>query len=120
MNKELEETALIGLSAILNAIDTLSPIELQHENKTTLKLILFNEIDKETAEERLEEFCSDPVGLSLRYGLQRLGRLASKSLTLEEMHGVLEAAAGTRPRLTDIVDKWWDGICCKCGNVWAS
>jgi hypothetical protein len=72
-------------------------------------------------DEELLPFVRDPVGAALRLGIRRLGEIAAKFLTIDQMADVAEEAAaqcGDQGVREVIVDKAWDGLRDKVGSYW--
>jgi hypothetical protein len=72
-------------------------------------------------EEDLLPFVRDPVGTALRLGIRRLGEIAAKFMTIEEMVRVAEEAAAQcgDPGIREvIVDTLWDGLRDRNGQCW--
>jgi hypothetical protein len=66
-------------------------------------------------------FVRDPVGAALRLGIRRLGEIASRFMTIDEMAEVAEQAAAQcgDPGVREvIVDKQWDGLRDRNGDCW--
>ena len=73
-------------------------------------------------DERLLPLVRDRVGMALRLGIRRLGEIAAKFMTIDEMAEAAEEAArqsGDPGVRGVIVDKQWDGLRDKEGN-WCS
>jgi hypothetical protein len=72
-------------------------------------------------EERLLPFVRDPVGTALRLGIRRLGEIASEFMAIEEMTDVAKEAAAQSgdPGVREvIVDKQWNGLRDRNGDIW--
>jgi hypothetical protein len=71
--------------------------------------------------EELLPFIRDPIEAALRLGIRRLGEIASKFMTIDQMEELLKEAAaecGDQGVREVIVDKLWDGLRDHKGNYW--
>jgi hypothetical protein len=74
-------------------------------------------------EEALLPFVRDPVGTALRLGIRRLGEIAAKFMTIDQMEELLKEAAaecGDQGVREVIVDKLWDGLRDRNGDCWTA
>jgi hypothetical protein len=77
---------------------------------------LLSEVDEE-----LLPFIRDPVEAALRLGIRRLGKIAAKFLTIDQMAELLKEAAaecGDVGVREVIVDKAWGGLRDHKGSYW--
>jgi hypothetical protein len=73
------------------------------------------------SEEGLLPFVRDPIGVTLKLGIRRLGEIASEFMTIDEMTDLAEEAAvqsGDPGVRGCMVDKLWDGLRDRNGNCW--
>ena len=73
------------------------------------------------SEEGLLPYVRDPIGATLKLGIRRLGEIATKFMTIDEMTDLAEEAAAQSgdPGVRGcIVDKLWDGLRDRNGNCW--
>ncbi len=66
------------------------------------------------------EYVRDPIGTALRAGLRNFGKILAGIKTTSEMGELAELAAGEKnfQWRINVIDKNWDGITDKDGNVW--
>ena len=73
------------------------------------------------SEEGLLPYVRDPIGATLKLGIRRLGEIATKFMTIDEMTDLAEEAAaqsGDPGVRSCILDTLWDGLRDRNGNCW--
>lgn len=106
------EEAVTALRTLLDAIEAL-PKPAANE---PIELFTLSDYKPD------KEFIRDPLGKTLRVGVQNIGQILSHYCTIEEAREICDDAAvpgslnfGSR---SDIVDKRWDGVVFLRGDVW--
>ena len=108
---------------VLNALSALLDATELHRAKTIGRIPSMTRVPGwlSELEEGLLPFVRDPVGTALKLGIRRLGEIAAKFPTIDEMDGILKEAAadcGDQGVREVIVDKVWDGLRDHKGDCW--
>ena len=105
-----------ALAAVLNELELHRTNSAYHTQGTVRVPRWLSE-----TEEALLPYVRDPIGTALKLGIRRLGEIASKFMTIDEMMDVANEAAAQcgKPGVRGcIVDKLWDGLRDRNGNCW--
>lgn len=104
------------IASIADALDNILIALADHPRpRGRLRMLTYEDLAATTEHaEVAEEIIADPVGRSLRLGIEALGERLHEIGGLKAMGAVMTDVVARRPeqeaQRTDIIDKRWDGI----------